>query len=163
MTLVCNAGPVIALAKIDHLSLLRDLADLVLIPETVFHEVLAKPGPDSDRILAASRDFLEVRIPPDHFDPSVQFASRYLDPGEKAVIALASTVPGSVMALLDDAAGRKVASRLGLPVLGFIGLLLVAKQRQYITSVAPLVEQARMQGYWLSDELLEIARKLALE
>ena len=32
MTFVCNAGPVIALAKIDRLSLLRDLSDQVIIP-----------------------------------------------------------------------------------------------------------------------------------
>lgn len=163
MTFVCNAGPVIALAKIDHLHLLRELAGLVLIPETVFHEVLAKPGMDSSRILAASRDFIQVCAPPGHLDPSVEFASRLLDHGEKAVIALTSSHAPPVTALLDDAAGRKVASRLGIPVLGFIGLLLVAKQRQHISSVGPLVEQARIQGYWLSDELVEIARKLAHE
>ena len=89
MTFVCNAGPVIALAKIDHLSLLRDLATHVIIPETVFHEVLAKPGPDSSLILGATRDFLMVRNPDDNQDASVQFASRHLDPGERAVIALA--------------------------------------------------------------------------
>ncbi len=52
MTFVCNAGPVIALAKIDRLSLLHQMASSVMIPETVFYEVLAKPGPDSSRILS---------------------------------------------------------------------------------------------------------------
>ena len=163
MTIVCNAGPVIALAKIDHLPLLRDLADQILIPEPVFHEVLAKPGSDSSRILDASREFIQVRTPPTRPEPSVLLASRLLDPGEKAVIALASSVAAPVTALLDDAAGRKVASRLGIRTLGFIGLLLVAKKRQLIRTVLPLVEQARIQGYWLSDELVEIARKLAHE
>lgn len=163
MTFVCNAGPVIALAKIDHLHLLRGLAGSVFIPETVFHEVLAKPGMDSSRILAASRDFIQVCAPHGHPDPSVEFASRLLDHGEKAVIALASSLAAPVTALLDDAAGRKVASRLGIPVLGFIGLLLVAKQRQLISTVSPLVEQARTLGYWLSDELVDIARNLANE
>jgi len=31
MTIVCNAGPVIALAKIDHLFLLRELTDRISI------------------------------------------------------------------------------------------------------------------------------------
>lgn len=59
MTFVCNAGPVIALAKIDRLSLLRELASSVLIPETVFHKVLAKPSLDASRIAwgHASRGF----------------------------------------------------------------------------------------------------------
>jgi predicted nucleic acid-binding protein len=64
MTFVCNAGPIIALAKIDQLSLLHQMANSVMIPEAVFHEVLAKPGPDSSRILSASRSFLNVAIPP---------------------------------------------------------------------------------------------------
>jgi predicted nucleic acid-binding protein len=163
MTFVCNAGPVIALAKIDHLSLLRHLATHVIIPETVLHEVLAKPGPDSSLILEATRDFLMVRNPANTLAPSIQFASRNLDPGERSVIALASATPSPVTAVLDDAAGRGVASRLQIPVIGFIGLLLVAKQRKYISAVAPLVEQARSRGYWLSDELLEIARSIAGE
>ena len=129
MTFVCNAGPVIALAKIDRLSLLRDLADSAWIPEPVLHEVLAKPGPDSARILEASRGFLKVRNPPENLDPSVQFTTRHLDAGEKAVIALASSIPAPVTAVLDDAAARRVASRLNIPVLGFIGLLLVGKHR----------------------------------
>ena len=163
MTFVCNAGPVIALAKIDRLSLLRELSSSVLIPETVFHEVLAKPGLDASRILSASRSFLDVRNPPVIPDPSVQFASRPLDAGEQEVIALASAIPAPVMVLLDDAAGRRVASRLGLPLLGFVGLLLLAKQRLQIAAVLPLVEQARNHGYWLSDEILEIAKSLAGE
>lgn len=40
MNFVCNAGPVIALAKIDRLSLLRDLAETAAIPQTVLHEVM---------------------------------------------------------------------------------------------------------------------------
>jgi hypothetical protein len=73
MTFVCNAGPVIALAKIDRLSLLRDLAEAVLIPEIVLHEVLAKPGLDASRILTATRSFLSVRPPPEAVDPAVYF------------------------------------------------------------------------------------------
>jgi len=163
MTFVCNAGPVIALAKIDRLSLLRDLANLVLIPETVFYEVLAKPGPDSSRIPAASHGFLNIRNPPEISDASVLFASRHLDAGEKAVIALASSIPAPVTVVIDDAAGRRAASQLGIPLLGFVGLLLVAKQRKCVSAVMPLIEQARNHGYWLSDPLLEIAKSLARE
>jgi len=65
--------------------------------------------------------------------------------------------------VLDDAASHRVASRLGIPVLGLVGLLPVAKERQLITDVMPLIEQARNQGYRLSDELLEIVKSLAKE
>jgi len=163
MTFICNAGPVIALAKIDRLALLRELAGTVVIPETVLHEVLAKPGKDASRILHATREYLAIQNPPDDVDASVLDASRQLDAGEAAVIALASSTARPVTAILDDAAGRQVASRLEIPVLGFIGLLIIAKQKQLVTSVIPLVLQARSEGYWISDELIGIAAALARE
>ena len=79
------------------------------------------------------------------------------------MIALASSIAAPITDILDDAAGRRVASRIGLPLLGFVDLLLLAKQRQQIAAVMPLVEQARSPGYWLSDEILEIAKSLAGE
>lgn len=129
MTFVCNAGPVIALAKVDQLGLLRDLADQVIVPEIVLHEVLAKPGRDADRIDHAVHDFLEVRNPPVDLDAKVRDASIQLDAGERDVVALAASTARPVTAILDDAAGRRVATHLGIPVLGFIGLVLIAKKK----------------------------------
>ena len=71
-------------------------------------------------------------------------------------VALAASVAPPVTALLDDAAGRKVASLLGIPVLGFIGLLLVAKRKDVAKSPVELeirktvdiltLEQSRLRG-----------------
>ena len=47
--------------------------------------------------------------------------------------------------------------------LGFVGLLLSAKRKQLIDELIPLLEQARANGYWLSDELIKIARNLSGE
>ena len=163
MTFICNAGPVIALAKIDRLSLLSKLAESILIPATVFHETLAKPGADADRIIVASQTFLNVIEAPKNIDPAVLFATRHLDAGEKQVIAVAASTPKPSTVVLDDAAGRRVAGRLGYPLLGFIGILLVAKKRGLITHVIPLLLEAKNQGYWMSDELLYTAKSIAGE
>lgn len=163
MTFICNAGPIIALAKIDRLSLLSKLADSILIPATVFHETLAKPGADADRIIEASKSFLHVSESQNYIDPGVLFATRHLDAGEKQVIALASSTPAPFTLVLDDAAGRRVAGRLGYPLLGFIGVLLIAKKRGLVTHVIPLLLQARDQGYWMSDELIDTAKLIASE
>jgi len=163
MTLICNAGPIIALAKIDQLPLLEELADTVMIPTTVFHELLAKPGTDADHIIEVSQSFLKIEEPPQSITPEVMLASQQLDAGEKQVIALASSTTAPFTVLLDDAAGRRVARRLGYPLLGFVGILLIAKQRGLVPDVSSLLAEARDQGYWLSDELLNIARSLAKE
>jgi len=164
MNLVCNAGPVIALAKIDKLDLLHKLGgESVSIPETVFHELLAKPGSETTRILHATRSFLEVKIY--SCDPPTQIseATRSLDLGEREVIVLAASFQPVATALIDDAAGRRVARQLGLPVLGFAGILLAAKQLDLIEHVIPHLELARINGYWLSDELIETVRAIAKE
>lgn len=163
MTFICNAGPIIALAKINRLPLLKELAHTVLIPITVFHEILAKPGLDADRIIEASQSFISVTDQPKSIVPAVELATRQLDAGEKQVIALASSTPAPLAVVLDDAAGRRVAGRLGYPLLGFVGILLIAKNRGHVPLVTPLLHEARNQGYWLSDELLRIAKSIAKE
>lgn len=163
MTFICNAGPVIALAKIDQMPLLSKLADSVMIPATVFHETLAKPGADADRIIEASQSYLHVIEAPKSIDPGVLFATRHLDAGEKQVIALASSTQTPFTVVLDDAAGRRVAGRLAYPLLGFVGILLVAKKRGFITHIMPLLLEAKNQGYWMSEELLDTAKSIADE
>ncbi len=39
-TVVCNSGPLIALAKLDRLDLLRKLWDTVCMTQSVYHEVV---------------------------------------------------------------------------------------------------------------------------
>jgi predicted nucleic acid-binding protein len=163
MILVCNAGPVIALAKIDCLTLLQQLGSSVSIPETVYHEVLAKPGAETARILQATRAFLKVVPVPNPSSNAVVVAIRQLDPGESEVIVLASSSLPPATALLDDAAGRRVAQKLGIPVMGFAGVLLTAKKYHLIDSITPYLLEARNHGYWLSDELICTARQLAAE
>ncbi len=161
--MACNAGPVIALAKINALTLLHHLAESVKIPETVLHEVLTKPGLDADRILADTRLWLQPATLSDEVNPAVKLATRNLDEGERDVIALAATFPAPAVALLDDAADRRVARRLGIHVVGFVGILLLAKKCQIIKSVSPMLFEARDQGYWLSDKLIDAVKKLAAE
>jgi predicted nucleic acid-binding protein len=163
MILVCNAGPVIALAKIDRLPLLQQLGTSVMVPETVCHEILAKPGIETKRILQATNSFLKVVAVPIPTDGTVARAIRQLDPGESEVIALAAATSPPAIALLDDAAGRRVAQNLGVPVMGFAGLLLTAKKFHLLDSVTPHLLNARNLGYWLSDDLISMARNLAGE
>ena len=47
MTVVSNTGPLVALAKVNQLSLLRQLFGQILIPLAVHRELLAKTGLES--------------------------------------------------------------------------------------------------------------------
>jgi predicted nucleic acid-binding protein len=65
--------------------------------------------------------------------------------------------------LIDDYTGRTVADQLDIPKIGIIGILLLAKERGILKDVGPLIDELRNKGYWLSDELIILARRLAGE
>jgi uncharacterized protein len=60
-------------------------------------------------------------------------------------------------------AGRKAARKIQLQVTGIIGLLISAKENGLKEKVSPLFEELREKGYWLSDEVIRISKKLAKE
>jgi len=58
VSITSNTGPLIALAKSDHLGLLRDLFGEVRIPPAVESELFAKAGPETIRLQSAMRHYL---------------------------------------------------------------------------------------------------------
>ena len=163
MIFVCNTGPLIALAKIDRLSLLQNTGtERVLIPPMVQRELRSKMGAESSLIESALNHFIHV-AEIERTDQRLVRATSNLDDGEKEVILLGASLQEDVVLLLDDQASRKVAKDLGLTVLGTAGLLLLAKRQGFIETVGPLLDEIRRHGYWLSDALVEQVQRLAGE
>jgi predicted nucleic acid-binding protein len=161
MTVVSNTGPLIALGKADQLALLKQLFGQVLIPPAVHRELLAKSGSESARLDEALMDLIQVTQSPP-LSPEVKIATLRLDIGEQQVIALAYERKASLV-IIDERLGRAAARQLGLTVTGLAGVLVRAKEAELIPAVRPLLEGIRQRGYWLSDEILDIAAKLAGE
>jgi len=114
MKIVSNTGPLIGLAKIAQISLLKSMAEEVLIPPAVHRELLGKFGPESEEIDRALRDFILVRqLKP--LEPEVEVALIDLDEGERQAIGLASTLGEDVLLLLDDQAGGKWLQKVAVP------------------------------------------------
>ena len=59
--------------------------------------------------------------------------------------------------LLDDARGRRAAQRLQIAVIGTTGVLLLGKQAQLVSAVAPLLEALKRSWYFLSERLIKAA------
>ena len=78
MKIVSNTGPLIGLAKIDRLFILKDTASEVLIPPMVHKELLGKTGIKSERIDNALNDFINV-IELKPLDSSIKNALAELD------------------------------------------------------------------------------------
>jgi len=160
MIVVSDAGPLIALAKVDQLGLLQQLFDEACIPLAVYRELFAKLGPESIRLEDALQSFLQV-APSPTLSPAVAKATSRLHPGEREAIALA--FERKALLLADDQMGRNAARWLGLAVTGVVGVLLRAKEAEILESVRPVLVEMRQRGYWLSDEILNLAVRLAGE
>src|SRR6187200_973593 len=70
----------------------------------------------------ALRTFIHVEQP-GKIAPHVEIAPASLDDGEREVIGLGTSLQEEVVLVMDDQAGRRVAKKLGLPVVGSAGLL----------------------------------------
>ncbi len=55
--------------------------------------------------------------------------------------------------IIDELKGRKLASQLGLEVIGTLGMLTDAKAAGHITLVKPLLLKIRQTNFRLSNEL----------
>jgi predicted nucleic acid-binding protein len=151
---VVNASSVIALAKANHLQLLQELCEELLLPEAVAAEILA--GPPSDPARRALQRGWGTAAAPQHIPP--ELLEWGLGPGETAVLAVAlERGPGT--AVLDDAAARTCARALGVAVIGTLGVVLRAKRQGLIPSAADLLRALRAAGLYLDEEVVGAALK----
>lgn len=162
MILVVDTGPLIGLAKIQRIQLLEALTSTVLIPPAVQRELLGHRGAEVPLLEDAVGEVLHVEPPG---DPSreVEEATTNLDTGERAAIVLAAAGERDAVLVMDDQAGRQVARQLDLPVTGLIGVLLRLKEIGEIEEVTSHLEAVRERGYWLSDDIIATARRMAGE
>ena len=154
MIVVSDTGPLIALAKVNSLSVLKHLFGQIYIPPAVYRELLAKTGPEAERLDDALAEFIAVTATPP-VPLEVATATARLGSGEKQAVALA--YERGALLLIDDRQGRSAAQRLGIMVSGVVGVLLQAKAAGLVSSVRALLDEMRFQGYWLSDEVITAA------
>lgn len=148
---VVNASPLIFLARGGHLDLLAQLTRRTLVPEPVFAELQVRGHTDRTIQALARHKWIEiVSSPPIPAD--VQ--SWGLGPGESSVLALARQSPGATV-VMDDLAGRRCATSLGLPVLGTLGVVLNAKRKGLVPMARPIMDDLVRSGMYLSRDLLD--------
>lgn len=85
-----------------------------------------------------------------------------LDLGESEAIALAEEISASQL-LIDERAARKVAMARKLPLIGTVGILLLAKRRGLLDSVKDVLDEMQAQGMRISDRLYVQVLTLAQE
>ena len=152
MIVVADAVPLIHLAAIGQLRLIRPLAAEVLIPEAVFREVVVVGAglPGAEAVGTAS--WISV-VAPARGEVTHALLASGLHRGEAEAIALAVERRADWL-LIDERQGRLAAEGMGLPVVGSIGVLVAAKVRGDVAAVAPLLAALRASGLWLAEALV---------
>lgn len=156
---IVNASPLILLTKIGRIDLLTGEGVEVIIPLPVLQEV-SRLDP-SDPVVRAIHDagWPVAPVP----GPVPDSVSRWkLDAGEESVIALALGSTDREV-VLDDLAGRRCAVAHGIPLIGTLGIAILARRAGRIAEARPLVEELRRAGLRVSDDVIAIALKQAGE
>ena len=153
MKIVCNASPLIFLAKIGKLDLLEDYQ--VIIPKQVQEEIL-KGG------LSGKEDSYKIeslvntnKIKVEEINISKELEKQSLGAGEKAAISLAMSKKINLI-MLDERKARRVAKFYKLTPRGTIGILTEALKKNKISKkeFKELVQKLIKEGYRISEELI---------
>jgi predicted nucleic acid-binding protein len=144
---VTDSACLIGLERIGRLDVLPALFDPIIIP------------PEIQREFGGSLDWLQVKVP--NNQALINALKLVVDDGEAEAIALAYEHHN--LLILDDRQARSVAQRLTVPIIGTIGVLLLAKQAGILTSVASILIELESASFYVSDALKEEALRLAGE
>jgi predicted nucleic acid-binding protein len=136
------------------LSLLRErFHESIVVPEAVWREVVDEGAERPGAREVSKPNWIKVQRVNDK--GMVGLLRAELDEGEAESIALAHEVRADVV-LLDERDARQAAMRMGLKVLGTVGILLWGKQTGKLVNLRDLLDALRFQGkFRISQRLYE--------
>ena len=145
--IVTDSTSLIALERIGHLEILPALFEHVFIPPAVARE------------FGISLPWLRVEKFSDQ--TLVVALKMMIDDGEAEAIALAQEQKCRI--ILDDQQARSVGINMGLRVIGTVGILVLAKKKEILSAIEPVLQNLDDTGFYISTALKEEALRLAEE
>ena len=136
---VSNASPLIYAAKIGFLGALEKLYGKILMPKSVYNEVVEKGAEKkaADALVieeAVERGYLQVADLNERAraESEVLTKTQNISTGEAEAIALAKQVKAELL-LIDERGGTIAARVLGIRTVGLLGVIIEAMYRGIIT------------------------------
>jgi len=176
LVVVSNTGPLLSAFQCGRTDLLRRYLQIIYIPESSVAEFQHHgAGPSIHELLVEG---LAVTMPlavkevqlAAQIAERIARSSRVSEPGHhlteaEAIALMSRPALGADLILLEERAARQVAREMGLPITGFIGILLMACWDKVLQPVEMrhLLEMCRRQGTRYSEELIESVCRLCQE
>lgn len=153
MIVVSDTTPLIGLASINRLDLLKELFEEVYIPQAVFDETVTFGRENSKaKQLVSNASWIHVVEVKDRLAVNVLLDE--MDLGEVETIVLASEMNADWV-LMDEKKGRRKLSQLNIPKIGTLGILLKAKELGLVSALRPEIEELQKSGFSISPLLVE--------
>jgi uncharacterized protein len=152
---VADTTPLLYLSRIGRLEVLHAMHGEVIVPETVWRElVVARPAARGvAELLATPWIRVNAEVERAGLDSELALA---LDPGEAAAIGLAELLHADRL-LIDEKKGRTLARQRGLRVQGTLGLLVEARRAGALDSLRDVLDELSLAGFHVSARLVEEA------
>ena len=145
---VTNSTCLIGLQRIGQLDILPQVFPVVFAPEAVESEFGIKPS--------------WLRVQAVQNTEFVKVFQNQMHIGEAEAIVLAMELK-DVAIILDEKKARAAAKKIGLQVIGTVGMLLRGKKRGVISEVKPLLRELQAKGFRMTEALIMDAVQLAGE
>ncbi len=155
--IVSNASPLMYLAKIGKLDLLKEFFKEIIVPKEVYEEIVVegkKEGFLDAYVVERAVNERWIKIEEVRIDKELERFAPEIDSGEIAVITLARKIKPSLV-LIDDASARTIAEGLGLNVKGTLYVLLKSLKKKLIEKkeIKDLINRLVRLGFRISSEL----------
>jgi predicted nucleic acid-binding protein len=153
--IVADAGPLMVLAKLNLLHLLKELYDQVEFSQSVYDEIVTdglRRGYQDAHVL--EQFFRHENWVPVPIESGFDSFQHNLDVGERDSIELAKLHKATL--LMDEEHGREIARQQGIRVRGSLGVLVEAYHNGLISSnqlqlfVGQMIERSDI---WISPDL----------
>ncbi len=147
MPVISNTSPLLNLAIINQLHLVREQFGEIIIPNAVLKELRINENIPGSPQLREAYKASWVKVKPVENEAFVQLLRRELDEGEAEAIALGIELKADWV-LLDERDGRKIARSLGLNITGVLGIILRGWQQGNISSVRDILNELRSDAHF---------------
>ncbi len=125
--IVSDSSPITNLIQVGLLDILKKLFGEITIPEQVYWELA---NYEKQKTEIDVRSWILIRKVSN--ENEVLTFEGILDSGEAEAIVLSREL-GAERLLIDEKKGREIAQKLGLKIIGLLGILVLAKRKGHIT------------------------------
>jgi predicted nucleic acid-binding protein len=154
--IVSNTGPLISLARVGRLDLLKRYYNEIYIPREVYEEIVIRGQGKAGCDEVKRADWIVTKEVRDKF--AVRVLELDIEKGEAEAIVLAKELNAELV-LMDERIPREMLKTLGFKVVGTVGILIKAA-KEGLLDLKESLDDLRNKGFWLSDDVYELALKM---